>query len=128
MGCAPAAAQPPSKCAKPVDCFVEFSQAAFGLCQIAGQMGFGRPRKQAPNPDLTCIDQTVKTVEGMYAEAAAKTPPGPKTERLKDYYAAFRSAMNGIRSQFDESFISYRYRQQESTKLLDAKAERLILD
>ena len=93
------------------------------LSRLRGGEGKGTPA------ELACIGDALSSAEGIYKKANAATSKNKaKNALLKDYYATWRTAMNGIQPQMGEIVLSYNRRQGDTSRALNEKGERLKLE
>ena len=67
----------------------------------------------------------MKTIAPLYSKALAASKLSSKTALIKDYYASWRAAMNGVRPSVGETVKAYKARQTSAEHSLAEKAERI---
>lgn len=113
------AQQPCDAKTKPTACFVDSALASLDRCQttfLAGAGGF------------TCIAEGEAQIQPLYDNAIYASDRNAHTELLKDFYASWRVAMNGVRPNGNEPAAAYKARQAADKNALEVKAERLKLE
>ena len=120
----------------PLPCFVAATNDALVTCQLIVKLGTdgarldaelrrlkGLPDDPSP-PSDSCIDIGLATSGPIYRRALVGKPAG----MVKDYYAAWRAAMAGVRPMAGESNPAYSARQAKAVADLKRRGERLQLE
>lgn len=116
------------KCTAPAKtCFVDHAVGQLQVCQLMVSLGMELQRLNGTPAKFDCIDTAMKEVEPMYARAAKGSKPAAQ-DRLKDFYASWRAALNGVRPDFQEIVMAYKARQSRAVSSLSEKAERIKLE
>lgn len=108
-------------------CFADSAMGKLHVCQYLSALQLELQNLNGKRADLQCIDDDLRAIEPQYTRAI-KAAKGAQSERLKDFYASWRAAENGIRPSPGEIVIAYKTRQSKAVAALTEKAERIKLD
>jgi hypothetical protein len=104
---------------KPTACFVDRALTSLDRCQRL---------PVATNDSSACVGEGETRIEPIYENAIYASDRNAHTSLLKDFYASWRTAMNGVHPNAGERATAYKARQSANRNALEAKADQLKSD
>ncbi|MCX7144153.1 MAG: hypothetical protein NT123_24575 [Proteobacteria bacterium] len=113
----------------PIEEFRSSTEMGLMICQLEAKTAFSKARRGELQEPYSEIDDCLDDVKKIFSRAHAHVAKKPEASKyLKEYYAVWLTALNGILPSENERAIDYERRQGDASRKADEAWNRFEIE